>query len=163
MSSVAMALASYNEKIDGTLVNPGNLNDWLKKHNGYANGDLIVWSATDPLGKVKFQGKSKTLSQSQLSTYVKNCQPVVANVRGGSHWVLITGSTSQSSVWKVNDPAYSSTTYPQSEMLDYAIYRIASKSKTIRRFRISPDHQETEAIFEDWESAMLEFAFENPQ
>lgn len=44
MSSVAMALASYSEKISGDLVNPGNLNNWLNNHNGYADTDLIVWS-----------------------------------------------------------------------------------------------------------------------
>ena len=44
MSCVAMAMASYNEKINNALTNPGNLNDWLINNNGYANTDLIIWS-----------------------------------------------------------------------------------------------------------------------
>jgi len=61
------------------------------------------------------------VSQAELKKYVDSCHPVVANVclviflshpkifllrkvRGGSHWVLITGSTGNLNVWEVNDP-----------------------------------------------------------
>ncbi len=108
MSSVAMALASYGEKINGDLANPGNLNSWLNSHGGYADSDLIVWSgalrsplspssssfpflfptnqqkkkkAINSLGTLKFKEEVGSLSTSSLGGFVSQCLPVIANVR----------------------------------------------------------------------------------
>merc|ERR1711974_362372 len=94
MSCVAMAIASYQEKINNALTNPGNLNDWLINNNGYASSDLIIWSAVDGLGKVHFKEEVGSLSSSSIANFVSKCYPVIVNVRSGTHWVLITGTTS---------------------------------------------------------------------
>ena len=39
-----MALASYGTYLNGALVNPGSLNQWLNANGGYADSDLIVWA-----------------------------------------------------------------------------------------------------------------------
>jgi len=149
MSCVAMSLASYNEEISGTLVNPGNLNNWLNNHNGYANSDLIVWSAVNSLGKVQFKEEEKSLSTSTIANFVKNCDPVIANVRSGTHWVLITGATSNPDVWEVNDPYFSDTTYNYSGMVEFVVYDVKSSTFTSYRPLRSHEHQAQEALVAD--------------
>jgi len=39
----------------GHSLDPGQLNEWLKGHGGYAQGDLLVWGSVDSMG-VSFQG-----------------------------------------------------------------------------------------------------------
>lgn len=51
VSSVAMALQGL-----GHPTNPSQLNQWLKGHGGYVQGDWLVWAAVNPLG-ITFQGK----------------------------------------------------------------------------------------------------------
>lgn len=52
MSSVAMSLATKGEKIHGSRIDPGSLNQWLTSNGGYADGDLIIWNAVAKLGKL---------------------------------------------------------------------------------------------------------------
>lgn len=49
------------------------------------------------------------------------CHGIIANVRGGSHWVLLTGYAGNDNFY-VNDPGFSQASYPRSEMLRYAVY-----------------------------------------
>jgi len=139
MSSVAMSIATYGEMIYGDLADPGSLNKWLTSNHGYASGDLIVWAAIDALGgPVFFNSSVTTLSTSQLGQLVGDCQPVIANVRNGTHWVLVTGATSDPNVWYVNDPGFSQDTYQYSTMLRFIVYKIGAAIKPPRR----NDHQE---------------------
>jgi hypothetical protein len=50
MSSVAMV-----QQTKGANMNPGTLNKWLRSNGGYVSGDLIVWGATDKLGKARMR------------------------------------------------------------------------------------------------------------
>eukprot|EP00483_Globobulimina_turgida_P007496 UN07510 len=106
MTSVAMMLGHYGVNNE----NPGELNKWLDSHGGYADGDLLVWSAVDSLGSPhpSYQGQEKP-SVATLQTALSECHGLVANVRSGSHWVLLTGYAGND-VFYVNDPGFAQTT-----------------------------------------------------
>lgn len=53
VSSVAMALACIGQGFD-----PSSLNQWLKGHGGFVNGDWIVWGSVAPVG-LAFRGNSE--------------------------------------------------------------------------------------------------------
>eukprot|EP00762_Andalucia_godoyi_P000390 ANDGO_03197.mRNA.1 Charged multivesicular body protein 1 len=117
MSSVAMALSGKGHTTD-----PGQLNDWLVAHSGYASGDLIVWGAVSGLGLTfhqRYSGQG-SLSVSELQSLLAKGFPVVINVRGGSHWVLAT-SVSRSTV-NVNDPGFSVSSYQYSDIVNFIVY-----------------------------------------
>eukprot|EP00055_Hartaetosiga_balthica_P008606 m.32617 g.32617 ORF g.32617 m.32617 type:complete len:218 (-) comp6393_c0_seq2:5479-6132(-) len=115
MSSVAMLLHSR-----GLNYNPGSLNSWLISNGGYASGDLIIWSAVDRLGKTSYQGMENP-SESVVASGLSQCHGIIANVRGGSHWVLLTGYQGNG-VFSVNDPGFSQSTYNYGDMLRFAVY-----------------------------------------
>jgi len=124
MSSVAMILASEHVRITNEVATPLTLNNWLVKHGGYVGGDSLVWNAIATLGNVSMEEYVQKLSQADLKKFVDECHPVVANVRGGSHWVLITAATSNPDVWKVNDPGFNEDTYTYSGMVRFVVYKV---------------------------------------
>lgn len=121
MSSVAMSVASKGETINGTAITPGaeplrtrdrmgcrahrpahaasppadTLNRWLTEHSGYADKDLIVWNAVSALGALHTTDSTHSLPIDKLRDHVKQCHPVIVNVRNGTHWVLVTGAPSR--------------------------------------------------------------------
>eukprot|EP01100_Stratorugosa_tubuloviscum_P008588 TRINITY_DN357_c0_g1_i4.p1 TRINITY_DN357_c0_g1~~TRINITY_DN357_c0_g1_i4.p1 ORF type:complete len:143 (+),score=45.31 TRINITY_DN357_c0_g1_i4:70-498(+) len=111
---------NWNKKIETT--NPGNLNSWLTSNGGYSNGDLIIWDSVSALGPISLYAYTGSLSSSTLRSYLDSCMPVVANVRSGSHWVLLTGYTS-SSTFLVNDPGFNQNTYSYSDMSWFVVYK----------------------------------------
>jgi len=128
MSDVAMILASEGVNIVGKESTPGTLNDWLITHGGYVGNDLLVWDAISKLGNVSMLSYTQKMDVSELKRYVDSCHPVVVNVRGGTHWVLITGSTADPKVWKVNDPGFMQTTYAFSTMLRFVVYKVGAET-----------------------------------
>ena len=56
-----------------------------------------------------------------LTAGLEACHGIIANVRGGTHWVLLTGYVS-GTTFSVHDPYFSQATYDTSEMLLYAVY-----------------------------------------
>jgi len=46
---------------------------------------------------------------------------IIGNVRGGSHWVLLTGCPS-ANVFAVNDPGFPQNTYTYADVLQEAVY-----------------------------------------
>jgi len=123
MSSLAMVLNTFNEKVDGQVVTPGTLNDWLTNHAGYVDGDLLVWAAGDRLGNVKFSAMHRgagSLDVTKLKWCVDNGWPAIVNVRAGGHWVLVTGYNGTN--FKVNDPGFSTTSYLYKEMSNFVTY-----------------------------------------
>jgi phage-related tail fiber protein len=115
MSSVAMALNNG--------MNPGQLNQWLINHGGYADGDLIIWASVNALGSMTFYNRyvgAGSLDLSDLAHYVAEGHPVILNVRGGSHWVLAT-HVSGSTV-SVNDPGFNQNSYEYSEASNFVVY-----------------------------------------
>jgi hypothetical protein len=116
MSSVAMILQTK-----GAGQNPSTLNSWLKSNGGYSGGCNIVWSSVNAFGKVTYIGKEPGASETDICNGLKAGHGLVANVRNGAHWVLLTGCKG-SGVFEVNDPAYSTTTYKKSDIVDLAVY-----------------------------------------
>ena len=100
ISSVAMALAGT-----GHDFNPSTLNQWLKEHGGYLNGDLLVWGSINSLG-LTYQGK---IASFQIQTVLDQGKVVICNVRNGAHWVLAYGYDGNNIL--VNDPGYNVTSY----------------------------------------------------
>lgn len=82
--------------------------------------DLLVWGAVDSLG-VAFQSMETSVSSATLQAGLKACHGIVANVRNGAHWVLLTGYAGGDS-FTVHDPGFAQATYPLGEILRFAVY-----------------------------------------
>jgi hypothetical protein len=79
-----------------------------------------VWSAVDATYGVAYQGQQK-VTAAVLAAGIAACHGLFANVRSGSHWVLITGYNG-GTTFAVNDPGFSQATYDLSEMGNIAVY-----------------------------------------
>eukprot|EP01089_Gocevia_fonbrunei_P016344 TRINITY_DN5026_c0_g1_i1.p1 TRINITY_DN5026_c0_g1~~TRINITY_DN5026_c0_g1_i1.p1 ORF type:complete len:194 (+),score=31.27 TRINITY_DN5026_c0_g1_i1:97-678(+) len=132
MSSVSMALASYEDDINKHRVDPLNLDEWLQSHGGYADGDLIIWDSVSKLGKLRTETITTSLSRTKMLDYIHRRQPIVVNVRDGSHWVLVIGySESEEAVYYVNDPGFNSLTYTIQEMSHFVVYTNETRAAPI--------------------------------
>eukprot|EP01101_Sappina_pedata_P010286 TRINITY_DN6442_c0_g1_i1.p1 TRINITY_DN6442_c0_g1~~TRINITY_DN6442_c0_g1_i1.p1 ORF type:complete len:200 (-),score=74.20 TRINITY_DN6442_c0_g1_i1:83-682(-) len=123
MTAVSMSLATFGATLGGPLVTPQTLNIWLKINDGYADDDLIVWDSVDYLGVTNFIEEITNLTSTQLGSYVSDCYSVIANVRNGTHWVLVTSPSDQEGVWNVNDPGFSTTSYAYDTMSKWVVYK----------------------------------------
>uniref|UniRef100_A0A7S1G6Z6 Peptidase C39-like domain-containing protein n=1 Tax=Bicosoecida sp. CB-2014 TaxID=1486930 RepID=A0A7S1G6Z6_9STRA len=127
MSSVAMSLATYHEKVGGQRPTPGTLNAWLTDNGGYDDGDLIIWNSVASQGKLHMASDSASMSPADIKAATHRCEPVIANVRDGSHWVLITGYDSDdASTFYVNDPGFDQSSYDHSGMSHFVVYSNAT-------------------------------------
>lgn len=72
MSSVAMALTTMGEHVDGKRATPGALNNWLRHHGGYVGGDELVWNAVSALGSMHMTKFEPHLTPEQIRTLVKH-------------------------------------------------------------------------------------------
>jgi len=115
MSSLAMYLTTRGHEFT-----PHSLNEWLKGNSGYASGDLLVWSAADKLG-LSYQGQEHDVSVDVLTAGLEKCHGIIANVRDGSHWVLLTSHAGGDS-FNVHDPGFNQATYTTSEMGAISVY-----------------------------------------
>jgi hypothetical protein len=127
VTSVAMALRHKGITVSGAAADPGNFNTWLKNNGGYS-GNLLVWGAVPKLSsRISFQGRytsGSSLSAATLRSYLDaGNKAILANVRSGSHWVLLTNHNG-GTVFNVNDPGYSQTTYNYSDFVGYGVYTI---------------------------------------
>lgn len=115
MSSLAMYLTTR-----GHSFTPKTLNEWLIGNGGYASGDLLVWSAANKLG-LSYQGQEHGVSVDVLKSGLASCHGIIANVRDGSHWVLLTGYAGGDSFY-VHDPGFNQDTYTTAEMGALSVY-----------------------------------------
>eukprot|EP01103_Thecamoeba_quadrilineata_P017443 TRINITY_DN6194_c0_g1_i1.p1 TRINITY_DN6194_c0_g1~~TRINITY_DN6194_c0_g1_i1.p1 ORF type:complete len:171 (-),score=22.82 TRINITY_DN6194_c0_g1_i1:93-605(-) len=119
IGEVGCAETSVTMCIGGSW-NPGTLNSWLIKNNGY-EGCNIIWSAVDPLGAYQYT-EQKKFSLSDLQSGAADCKKCfIANVRNGTHWVLIVGFKSGDEFY-VQDPYFNQDTYTYSEMVTESLY-----------------------------------------
>jgi len=127
MSSVAMALAGYNITIDGEVPTPKNLNNWLKKNDGYhcISGICynLVLDAPDRIspGHVKSLGEPPVPFLDSLVRLVKSNFVVIAHVKDQHHFVLVTGFQAPN-IFTILDPFYPQTTYQYEEIHDILLY-----------------------------------------
>ena len=119
MSSVAMALTGV-----GITHTPSTLNKWLTYHGGYAEYDLLEWSAVNALG-LTFQGK---FPNSEIKSKLDQGNIVLCNVHNGRHWVLAYGYNGDNIL--INDPNYTTPSYTLSEIVDgqNGVYAVKSGS-----------------------------------
>ena len=92
----------------------------MTQNGGYANGCGLYWGKVDALGCTKFQAK-ETATESEICSGLSQGHGIVANVNGGSHWVLLTACLGNG-VFAVNDPYFDKTSYTMSEILQEAVY-----------------------------------------
>ena len=76
--------------------------------------------SVDAFGVTSFQGL-ETASDDVLCAGVNAGHAIVANVRNGAHWVLLT-SCAGGGVYNVNDPANFQSQYNFGDMLRQAVY-----------------------------------------
>jgi len=55
MTSVTNILAAEGVQLNGQTITPASFNNWLKSHNGFASGNLLMWGAAASLG-LRFDG-----------------------------------------------------------------------------------------------------------
>lgn len=131
MTSIAMALKFKNITIYGADTTPKNLNSWLKSNSGYDSGGNIYWESIEKLNssRITFQGRyyggtTTSLSSATLRSYLDaGNKAIIAQVRNGTHWVLLRGHNG-GLIFAVNDPAYSNTSYANTDFTGFAVYTI---------------------------------------
>ena len=98
---LAMGLAPF-----GIRKTPGELNEWLKKHEGYSPRGWLRWETVSKLtaGKVYVDFRAP-LKHETIDAALKARQPVLAKVfinRVITHWVLVVGK--EGTEYLVQDP-----------------------------------------------------------
>ena len=93
----------------GHSYNPGQLNKWLKS-NGGISGTQINY---EKLGQIGL-GHDGLFPSSDIKTKIDQGKIVCMNVHDGHHWVL--GYAYNGNTIMVNDPGYSTNSYPISEV-----------------------------------------------
>ncbi|CAK74424.1 unnamed protein product (macronuclear) [Paramecium tetraurelia] len=121
ISSIAMIFNTQGITTDG-VTTPRTMNSWLKRNNGYASGDLFIWSSIQDFGFI-YQGK---FSASQAKLKFDRGDHVILGVNEGSHYVLMTSYSGDT--FNVNDPGYSKTSYPQTAISYAPIYTYSKLS-----------------------------------
>jgi hypothetical protein len=99
--SLAMALDHY-----GVRVTPKELNDYLKKNDGYTTRGWLKWDSVSTIseGKVALDYVGSP-SFERIDAALKNHQPVIGKVfinRAVPHWVLIVGK--EETEYLIRDP-----------------------------------------------------------
>lgn len=121
MTSAAMVLRYYGYMMlpDRTSLDPGTLNDWLKKQkDGYVNGGLINWLAISRLSAAAaqinnistFKGlefrRLKNATNSDIASDINNGIPDILEEPG--HFIVAKGINGNS--FNINDPYYNRLT-----------------------------------------------------
>lgn len=99
--SLAMALNHY-----GVKLTPKELNDFLKKNDGYTERGWLKWDSVSKISKGKVvMGYIGDPSFQRIDAALKNNEPVIAKVfidRTIPHWVLIVGK--EKTEYLIRDP-----------------------------------------------------------
>jgi len=150
MTSTCMALYKYNTVVNNDICYPPNLNNWLNANGGYEDGDLLVWNSVHVLSPHHLTLKTfvDKISQSQIQAEVKNCNPVIPNVRSGTHWVLIIGyDDADVNTYYTLDPGYNQSKYSYSDMSWFVVYQPAAYTNETNP-ELAKAHQQKEAILQ---------------
>ena len=122
MTSAAMVLASYGMdsidlgdpgEPDVQPLDPGSLNEWLKKHKGYDSDGNIRWWVTDELGYTTYSGPGSSPDYGVVNKCLELRQPVILYV--GGHYVVARGKYTydvddeSKNYFLINDPYYDVT------------------------------------------------------
>jgi len=126
-TAAAMVFDYYGANLD-----PGTLNDYLNSHSGYTSGGYLKWDVAEAAANANgghvtafhAYGGSATnaVNNSTINNALNAGYPVIAQVDGGSHWVVITGKTDNT--FTINDPYFPSFT------------TLASWSNTVYEYKV---------------------------
>jgi len=108
ITCVSMVFKYYDRKLD---IDPGKLNEWLKKNNGYANGCEMIWSAPSRYTKgIMLESTVDTKKLSDIDKYLNRTKPVIVKVLycGLPHYVVV--SYKYRDTYYIQDPNGSSIT-----------------------------------------------------
>eukprot|EP01088_Endostelium_zonatum_P011419 TRINITY_DN25552_c0_g1_i1.p1 TRINITY_DN25552_c0_g1~~TRINITY_DN25552_c0_g1_i1.p1 ORF type:complete len:217 (+),score=15.51 TRINITY_DN25552_c0_g1_i1:36-686(+) len=137
MSCVAMSLDSFGERVPGSnaQITPATLNTWLTHNGGYVSGNEIIWDSVHKIGRLHVVQVTGSLTRAQLVNYISRRMPVIANVRHGTHWVLLTGySNSNEAAYNVNDPGFNQDVYNRSDMGRFIVYSFSTTEPAHNEF-----------------------------
>ena len=124
MSSTSMALAGNGILIDDSIpANPGSLNAWLRKNDGYDKSNDFEENVLPNIttsGKVIWpkdgMHRSNDLQLETVQLYLEQGRVMIANVMNGSHFVLVVGWVDEyPDFMLVNDPGFERTNYSYSQ------------------------------------------------
>lgn len=132
MTSIAMALMTYEISVDTSGTNPSNLNRWLTSHHGYADDDLIRWNSVCWLTNSRGQRMClyeyvTSLPIETLQKYIDLGMPVIININHGTHWVLVVAYDQLNpDTLYVNDPYFDVDSYSYATVLKFVVYEITT-------------------------------------
>ena len=84
--SLASVVAGLGVYLDRILVDPPRLNEWLKKNDGFAQNDQIVWESLSPLG-LEFNGLT-TDHEKMVNAFVHE-DILILKLKEGNHYVIV--------------------------------------------------------------------------
>jgi len=120
LTSVASMLAAR-----GVDTNPAKLNQFMQKEKAFMGAAIAPgmqgWGAVDKLGATKFGGVKSGWNQGQISQSMKDGNTLIANVRGGHHWVVLSKDMGSGN-YKVMDPGFPKQVYTAKEISRVAVY-----------------------------------------
>jgi hypothetical protein len=132
MSSVSMALNGKGYTINGTEINPGTLNKWLRAHHGYhcisGNCNNLVLDAPNGISPdhIKFISEEEKPTVEVIKGWITRTNPVaIAHIQRLRHFVLVIGfDRDNRTAFYVNDPFYHTNIYDYSDISDIITYQI---------------------------------------
>eukprot|EP01016_Furgasonia_blochmanni_P019229 TRINITY_DN215_c0_g1_i7.p1 TRINITY_DN215_c0_g1~~TRINITY_DN215_c0_g1_i7.p1 ORF type:complete len:291 (+),score=37.33 TRINITY_DN215_c0_g1_i7:126-875(+) len=116
ISSMAMAMGTYDRTCYGKTCNPGLLNRWLTYNGGY-EGNLFKWDSVAAFG-LNFLGFDDNVAS--IKSKFADGNVVILNVNQGHHWVLMTGALNNG--FAINDPGYNKEKYGDEEVVSSGIF-----------------------------------------
>ncbi len=144
ITCISMVLKYYDRNLD---IDPGKLNDWLKRDNGYINGCEMIWSA--PLHYVKnlkLETIAYTTKISDIDQYLFKFKPVMVKVSyfGLPHYVVVTSKFLNK--YYIQDPNGSGKTldYYKNSISRLVVYARQDITKG------APTRNESEVITTTW-------------
>ncbi len=135
LTSAAMILQYHGfvEMPDGSLLNPGSLNQWLKSQpDGYIGGGLVNWLAITRLvqtlaqasGQYALEYQKHLVDLDEIKANIQNLQPVILEIPG--HFLVGSGIDENQELL-IKDPAYNFNHFSQhqaqnKELLSYRTF-----------------------------------------
>ncbi len=88
LTSSAMMLATYNLTINGSVVDPLNLNTWLGDHNGFDWDDGLIFGAIADFPGISSVGYFESCSDAAIAIYY-HIVPIIAVHHPGLHFCVL--------------------------------------------------------------------------
>jgi len=126
LTSSAMMLATYNLTINGSIVDPLNLNTWLGNHNGFDWDDGLIFDAIADFPGISSVGYFESCSDAAIAIYY-HIVPIIAVHHPGLHFCVLVKTNGEKNIatsYIVNtyDNIHHTSSYYAPERMYYAPY-----------------------------------------